>query len=77
MNLMNRKNIATLSLVMATFLNPLGYDILVDAVMCLTGSYWSTMRIFYVSSFLFFILYFKLSGVNPIRELINFIKNIF
>ena len=70
---MNRENISTAVLVLATFLNPLGFDIAVDLVMRLTGSYWTTMFIFYIMSFLLFILYFKLSGKNPIL----FLKNIF
>ena len=74
MILMNRKNIATLFLVIATFLNPLGFDVAVAGVMRLTGSYWTTIGIFYVLSLLCFILYFKLSGINPIRKIINFFR---
>ena len=76
MNPINRKKIATVCIVMATFLNPAGYDVLVSMVMNLTGSYWTTMGIFYVLSFLFFILYFKLSNVNPVSWFISIIKRL-
>ena len=76
MTMMNRKNIATFCLVLATFLNPIGFDIAVDMVMRLTGSYWTTIGVFYCLSFLFFILYFKLSGTNPIGWISGLIKRL-
>jgi hypothetical protein len=45
---------------MAMFLNPLGFDILFKLVMELTGSYWITDLLFYLSAGLFLGLYFLL-----------------
>jgi hypothetical protein len=48
-------------LMAATFFNPLGFDALFKWVMDLTGSYWITDAIFYLTSALLFTLYFYLS----------------
>lgn len=76
--IMNRKrrNIAASCLVMATFLNPLGYDILVHHVNELTGSYWRTMQLFYALSLVLFVLYFTLSKINPFRFILDQIKKV-
>lgn len=55
------KNLKTFCLVLATFFNPLGFDILFKAVMSVTKSYWITDSIFYFISIVFFVIYFKLS----------------
>jgi len=49
-----RKAIATVCLVIATFLNPFGFDILVYKLTQLTNDYWSTMYTLYASAVLFF-----------------------
>lgn len=59
-----RKKIATLCLMMAMFLNPIGYDIAVAGIMDLTGSYWITMLLFYFGSAVFFGLYFWLADIS-------------
>lgn len=64
---MNRKRIATLSLVLCMFFNPFGFDALFKATMELTGSYWTTDFIFYLISASFLGLYFFLSKINPIH----------
>jgi len=71
MNLINKQRIATLSLVLAMFFNPLGFDVLFNAVMTLTGSYWTTDIIFYLISLSFLGLYFYLQGINPIKKIKN------
>jgi TRAP-type C4-dicarboxylate transport system permease small subunit len=40
----------------ATFLNPFGYDILVYKLTQLTNDYWSTMYVLYILAFLSFLL---------------------
>lgn len=51
-----RKAIATVCLMIATFLNPFGYDILVYKLTQLTNDYWSTMYVLYILAFLSFLL---------------------
>lgn len=50
----NRKMIGTVSLAIASFLNPFGYDILVFKMTQLTSDYWTTMQILYLFAALFF-----------------------
>jgi hypothetical protein len=59
-NRLLRVNPATLSLMIAMFFNPLGFDALFKMVMDWTGSYWITDVIFYGASAFFFILYYLL-----------------
>jgi hypothetical protein len=68
MNLINREKIATLCLVLCMFFNPLGFDALFKMVMELTGSYWITDLIFYLTSALFLGLYFLLHKINPVNH---------
>jgi len=69
-----RQNLAIVALMVATFLNPLGFDICFKTILDLTGSYWLTTGCFYLASASFFGLYFWLSGKKPIAYLINIIK---
>jgi len=69
MNEQTRKRIGTICLVIATFLNPFGYDILVYRLTLLTKDYWVTMHILYVFAGLFFILFFVFSKINPITDI--------
>jgi hypothetical protein len=69
-----KKNFAVLFLMIATFFNPLGFDILFKMILDLTGSYWLTTGIFYLASASFFGLYFWLSGKKPVQYLIKIIK---
>ncbi len=57
-------NLASICLVIATFLNPLGFDVAFYSVMKVTGSYWLTTGIFYLGSACFFGLYFWLRKRN-------------
>ena len=61
------KNLKTFCLVLATFFNPVGFDILFKSVMSVTKSYWITDFIFYFISIAFFIIYFRLSK-NEIKK---------
>ncbi len=54
--IVNRKVVGTVCLMIATFLNPLGFDILVYKLMQLTNDYWNTMYILYGLAFVFFLL---------------------
>jgi hypothetical protein len=59
-----RKKMATASLMMATFLNPFGFDILVYKITQLTNDYWNTMYVLYGLAFLSLslsYLFFKLN----------------
>ncbi len=65
--LIGRKALGTVCLVIATFLNPFGFDILVFKLTQLTNDYWTTMYILYglaFVSFLFSHLFFKLKKTN-------------
>jgi len=62
----NRKKISTLVLMIAMFLNPLGYDALFYMVMKVTGnSYGLTTGIFYLASASLFGLYCYLLEITP------------
>lgn len=65
--IVNRKVLGTVCLMVATFLNPLGFDILVYKLTELTNDYWNTMYILYGLAFVFFLLsqlFFKLKNVK-------------
>ena len=47
-----RRKMATISLMIATFLNPFGFDILVHKLTQLTNDYWNTMYVLYGLAFL-------------------------
>lgn len=61
-----RDRLATLSLVVATFLNPLGFDAVQLTMIRLTGSYWRANLSMYCLALFFFGLYFYLSRSNPL-----------
>jgi hypothetical protein len=55
-----KKKMATISLMIATFLNPFGFDILVYKLTQLTNDYWNTMYVLYGLAFLsLFLSYFS------------------
>lgn len=67
-----RKAMATVCLMVATFLNPFGFDILVYKLTQLTNDYWSTMYVLYSLAFLSFslsYLFFK-TGKRKIGNLL-------
>ena len=60
-------NVSTVCLMIAVFLNPLGFDALFKLVMNWTGSYWLTDAIFYGGALLFaglYIFFKKLANKN-------------
>lgn len=61
----NRKRIATLSLMTAMFFLPLGYDVAFFMLQKLIDSYVITTLFFYLVSALFFGLYLFFSGIKP------------
>jgi hypothetical protein len=67
-NQKRRKRIASVCLILATFFNPFGFDILFAALMRLTNSYWHTVAIFYFLSAVFFGFYFFLSSDKKQKE---------
>lgn len=72
----NRNKIATLVLMIAMFLNPLGYDALFYMVLKATNSYMITVGIFYLLSASLFGVYFYLIRFNPMNWLKIQFKNI-
>ena len=50
--IVTRKAMATVCLMIATFLNPFGFDILVYKLTQLTNDYWNTMYVLYLLAFL-------------------------
>jgi hypothetical protein len=56
-----QKRLASVSLVLATFFNPFGFDILFALILKWTKSYWATVLVFYALSAFFFGLYFFFS----------------
>ena len=59
-----KRKMATISLMIATFLNPFGFDILVYKITQLTNEYWHTMYVLYGLAFLSLslsYLFFKLN----------------
>lgn len=71
-----KKKIGTMCLVIATFLNPFGYDLLVFKLTQLTGDYWTTMHILYFAAALFFILFLIFYKINPVYEITHRVKKI-
>lgn len=60
---LNRRALGTVCLAIGTFLNPLGFDVLVYKLMQLMKDYWTTMLLLYACAALFFglsYLYFKI-----------------
>ena len=75
MKVVNRNKVATLVLMTAMFLNPLGYDALFYMVLKATGnSYALTTSIFYLLSLSLFGLYFYLLKINPFKYMMTGIK---
>ena len=70
-----RKSIGTICLMAGMFFNPLGYAEIFALVMKISGDYWTTAYIFYVLAFLFFSLSIVLLKVNPIKRIIEKIRN--
>lgn len=69
-----RRKIATICLMTAMFLNPLGFDVAFAMIMSVTGSYWITTGIFYLLSLSFFGFYLYLLKINPLKIKLKKIK---
>ena len=67
MKVLKREKLATLSLFLGTFFNPMGYDAALKFLIDMTGSYWFSISIFYLISLSFFILYFFFAKINPLN----------
>ena len=63
-----KKAMGNLTLGMAMFLNPLGYDWVVYGINCLTQDYWMTISIMYTMAALFFAAFMYLYNINPIKS---------
>jgi hypothetical protein len=77
LNETRKKNLAVPILMLATFFNPLGFDVLFKMTLDLTKSYWLTTGIFYLVSASLFGVYFWLSGKKPIKYLISVLQSKF
>jgi len=63
-----KRKLGSICLILATFFNPFGFDILFATIMRWTGSYWYTVSIFYFLSGLFFGLYFFLLSNRKLKQ---------
>ncbi len=61
------EKMATLCLMAGMFFNPFGYDAAFKLVLDSTGSYWTTVGIFYLVAGSFFGLYFYFARLNPAK----------
>jgi len=66
---MTKERKAALSLMAGMFFLPLGYDVLMKMILDITGSYWTTIGIFYCLSAFFFGLHFYFSNSNPFKAI--------
>lgn len=73
----NRPQLATVFLMIAMFLNPLGFDAVQLILIKLTGSLLNANLLLYFLAALFFGLYFYFSGNNPLKEVKDIIKSIY
>lgn len=79
---LNKKTLGTVCLSIATFLNPMGFDVLVYKLMQLINDYWTTMFLLYVFAALFFglsYLFYKLGKkvIGNVMLAIGFFVNPF
>lgn len=72
-----RKKIATIFLVLGTFLNPFGFDAIQLILIKLTGSLYGANIALYCLAASCFGLYFFLSGDNPFRTIRDIFLNIY
>jgi hypothetical protein len=75
LNERRRKNLAIPILMLATFFNPLGFDILFKMTLDWTKDYWLTTGIFYLVSASLFGVYFWLLDKKPIIYFISIFKS--
>jgi len=56
-------------LMLGTFFLPFGYDFLFKTILDYTGSYVITDSVFYITSFVLFIIHFTINKTNPLDEI--------
>lgn len=66
---LGKRKIGNLLITLALFLNPLGYDLVVYGIMCLTKSYWFTMTIMYSLTTFFFLMFIYLNDIKIIQHI--------
>jgi hypothetical protein len=71
------KAIGNLTLGVAMFLNPFGFDWVVYGVNCLTNDYWITISIMYMMAGLFFSAFMYLYNINPIEMFLYHAKKMY
>lgn len=54
---------------LGTFFLPFGYDFLFKTILDYTGSYVITDSVFYITSFVLFIIHFTINKTNPLDEI--------
>lgn len=64
---LSKKVIANISLFIALFLNPFGYDLVVYFINSIVKDYWMTMSFMYVLAIMFFSLFMYFYNINPIK----------
>ena len=77
MKKINRPRLATVFLIIAMYLNPLGFDVIQLILIRLTGSLLNANLVLYCLAVSFFGLYFYFSGNNPFKQIRDIIKNIY
>lgn len=73
----NKQKLATLFLMAAMFVNPLGFDVVQLALIKLTGSLLRANLVMYFLAVFFFGLYFYFSGNNPIKTIKDIILTVY
>jgi len=71
------QRLATIFLMVAMFLNPMGFDVVQLTLIKLTGSLLRANLVMYCLAAFFFGLYFYFSGNNPIKAIKDIILNIY
>jgi hypothetical protein len=61
--------IGNILMTIALFLNPFGYDLIIYGLTLITHDYWVTIKIMYILTFLFFIMFLYLSNLKNIEYL--------
>jgi hypothetical protein len=73
----NKQKIATLFLMIAMFLNPMGFDVVQLTLIELTGSLLRANLALYFLAAFFFGFYFYFSGNNPIKTIKDIILTVY
>lgn len=73
----NKQKLATLFLMIAMFLNPMGFDVVQLTLIKLTGSLLRANLVMYFLAVFFFGLYFYFSGNNPIKTIKDIILTVY